>query len=204
MPNFTLEKQINGAVAGVDEAGCGPWAGPVVAGAVIFNNYDIINKNLFSLLDDSKKMSVKRRTEVYKILYNLNNKDIYLAYGTASEQEIDDLNIRNATMLAMQRAIAKLQQKPSFALIDGIASPKLDIPIRTIKKGDGISFSIAAGSVIAKVTRDNIMHQLATIHPEYGWHTNAGYGTKEHQIAIGNHGITKYHRKSFAPIKKYL
>ncbi len=204
MPNFLLEQQIDDIVVGLDEAGCGPWAGPVVAGAVIFKNYTAISTDLLQLLDDSKKISAKRRQQAYDLLYKLNGKELYLTHGITSEQEIDTINIRKAAMLAMQRAVTKLPIQPSFALIDGITKPDLVIPCKTITKGDGISFSIAASSIIAKVTRDNIMQKLAIQYPEYGWDRNAGYGTKEHQMAIASYGITKHHRKSFAPIKKYI
>ena len=124
--------------------------------------------------------------------------------GLASVQEIDQLNIARATCLAMERAILALYEKPDYALVDGIRKPQIDIPVKLIIKGDGISLSIAAASIVAKVTRDHIMAEIGEMHPEYGWAKNAGYGTSFHQNALKCYGITPHHRASFAPIRKLL
>ena len=201
-PDFSFEKntgKIN--VAGIDEAGCGPWAGPVVACAVIFFDYSDSCK--WNYLNDSKKLSPARRLEYFNTI-TLASNDLAYGIGIASVSEIDNLNIGGATRLAMERAVANLETVPTMALIDGIRAPKLDIPIQMIPKGDSLSLSIAAASIIAKVSRDAIMNKLDKIHPQYGWANNAGYGTPQHIKAIHDHGITEQHRKSFAPIKKYI
>lgn len=208
MPDFSFEKEAlgtlkhKGFVAGVDEAGCGPWAGPVVAGAVIFPNLEAVPSELLSLLDDSKKLTAKRRESAYEILTSYDGTHCYIGWGQTSEVEIDRLNIRQGALLAMARAVENLPHKPDFALIDGICAPSLLCPLQTLKKGDGRSFSIAAASIIAKVTRDKIMKDLARVYPHYGWETNAGYGTKTHQEGLANYGVTPHHRRSFAPIAK--
>lgn len=208
MPDFSFEKEVfeglmhKGFIAGVDEAGCGPWAGPVVAGAVIFPNFKTVPSDLLSLLDDSKKLTTKRREAAYDILKSYEGTHCYSAWGQTSEVEIDRLNIRQGALLAMARAVENLPQQIDFALVDGICAPPLSCPLKTIKKGDGRSFSIAAASIIAKVTRDKIMKELANFYPYYGWETNAGYGTKAHQEGLAHYGVTPHHRRSFAPIAK--
>lgn len=200
MPDFHLEKSLQGYIAGIDEAGCGPWAGPVVAGAVIFTTYEGLPNDLLKCLDDSKKMTPKRREQVFTILKEFIGSLCYVGIGQASEREIDQLNIRQAALLAMGRAITNLKKKPDHLLVDGTGQPKTEYPAQAIIKGDQRSFSIAAASVVAKVTRDRYMRNLATQYPMYGWDQNAGYGTAAHQKALRDYGITPHHRYSFAPI----
>jgi ribonuclease HII len=201
-PNFLLENSCGKTrVVGIDEAGCGPWAGPVVAAALMF--FDHSNYEKWQNLNDSKKLTVSQRQEYFKKI-TLASDEIVYGIGIASVDEIDSLNISGATLLAMERAVSALSIQPEIALIDGIRAPKLDMPIQLIKKGDSISLSIAAASIIAKVSRDAIMRTLDKAYPQYGWGNNAGYGTAQHINAIQEHGITEHHRKSFAPIKNYI
>lgn len=197
MPDFKIEDQYWGKiVAGVDEAGRGPWAGPVVAGAVVLTK-GLVPKGL----DDSKKLSAKNRESIFVALVN----DCDFGVGIVNESVIDQVNILEATKLAMKAAIFDLYRKPDVALIDGNQNIELvNIETQPVVKGDSLSLSISAASVIAKVTRDKIMEELGAEFPEYGWDTNAGYGTKQHMIALEKYGVTKYHRKSFAPIKKIM
>lgn len=195
-PSFLIEEQINVAsVCGVDEAGRGPWAGPVVASAVIFRE-----RAMLTGLNDSKKLTATMR----EALFNTIMANCHVGVGEASVEEIDRLNIWRATELAMQRAVAALPAAPLYALIDGNRLPALSIPATAIVKGDSKSASIAAASVIAKVTRDRIMQDYAKHYPEYGFDSNAGYGTAKHQQAIAQFGILPIHRKSFAPIRAAL
>ncbi|OJX14084.1 MAG: ribonuclease HII [Caedibacter sp. 37-49] len=203
MPSFFYEKLHNGVVAGVDEVGCGPWAGPVVAAAVIINQ-EKFPLNLLEVIQDSKKISAKKRELIYQELMILNGMECFISWAEASVQEIDSLNIRRAALLAMKKSVDSLEVKPDVVLVDGNVKPPLDCHIQTLVKGDTLSFSIAAASIVAKVIRDKIMCRLAEEHPHYGWERNAGYGTAEHHRAIQTHGITPYHRVSFAPIAKYI
>ncbi|MGC9954934.1 MAG: ribonuclease HII [Rhizomicrobium sp.] len=200
MPNFAHESRvlarIAGWVAGVDEAGRGPLAGPVVAAAVIFEK-----KRIPKGLDDSKKLTARMREKLYARIYEL---AIAVGVGEASVDEIDLVNIRQATHLAMARAVRALVPAPAFALVDGNDAPALPCPCETIIGGDGRSSSIAAASIIAKVTRDRLMAALHEQHPEYGWLDNKGYGTAEHFLALKRHGPTPHHRRSFAPIHNIL
>ena len=191
-PHLEHEKQLSGIVAGVDEAGRGPLVGPVFAAAVIVDENNIIDG-----INDSKKISPTKR---YKIYEQIITSYIY-AIGSASVVEIDQLNILNATKLAMQRAIALLPVKPTNVLIDGLQSPAVSMPVKCIIGGDTISLSIAAASIVAKVSRDQLMDQLHEDYPLYNWKQNKGYGTKEHILAIKKHGASKYHRQTFAPVK---
>lgn len=203
-PTFDLENLIPfSIVAGIDEAGCGPLAGPVVAAALIFKTPDL-PLELLSLINDSKKMSEKKRHMAFKILNSLDESFVTYGIGVASVTEIDLLNVGRATRLAMERAVQALPLPPEFALIDGIRKPNLPCPSMTVIKGDGKSMSIAAASIIAKVTRDNLMHKLDAEYPNYGWGRNAGYGTAAHLKAISDYGITPHHRKSFDPIRSLL
>ena len=180
-------------VCGVDEAGRGPLAGPVCAAAVI------LPKGLeIPGLNDSKKLTDKKRRELMPVI-----KEQAIAYGIgfASEEEIDEINILQATYLAMERAIEQLEGKADFALIDGNRAKDFGIPVRTVVKGDSLSASIAAASVLAKVTRDDIMLELAKEYPEYGFEVHKGYGTKQHYEALRAHGHCKIHRLSF--LKKF-
>ena len=183
-------------VAGVDEVGRGPLAGPVTAAAVILNP-----DNLPDGLADSKTLSHGRREALFAAIMAC--ADVCVAH--ASVQEIDDLNILRASHLAMQRALAGLPRAPDHALIDGNLIPKgLTIPATAIVKGDAKSLSIAAASIIAKVTRDRLMVDLAQQFPAYGWAENAGYPTKAHLAALQKFGVTPWHRRSFKPVHNIL
>ena len=180
-------------ICGVDEAGRGPLAGPVCAAAVILPpNLEIPG------LNDSKKLTDKKRRELFPII-----KEQAIAYGIAfaSEQEIDEINILQATFLAMQRAIDQLEGKAKFALIDGNREKDFGLPVRTVVKGDSRSANIAAASVLAKVTRDLYMEELAEKYPQYGFEIHKGYGTKAHYAALTEHGASEVHRKTF--LKKF-
>jgi ribonuclease HII len=186
----------NSKKAGVDEVGRGCLAGPVFAAAVILNNnIDTLN------IKDSKKISFKKRILIAKYI---KENSIY-AVGLASVNEIDKFNILNASLIAMQRALKKLKYKPSIVYIDGVFAPKnLDIKYKTFIKGDEKIKCISAASIIAKVTRDLFMINLAKKYPKYGWNKNFGYGTKNHLHSLKKYGATKHHRKSFAPVHKML
>ena len=199
MPDFALEKEAGGVVAGVDEAGRGPWAGPVVAAAAILDP-DTLPHHVQEQLDDSKKLTAKVRDRLFDALTG----NIYQGVGIASVDEIDTQNILAATMLAMQRAVHNLPVQPDIALVDGNRAPDLSCPVRTVVRGDGLSLSIAAASIVAKVTRDRIMAELALKHPGYAWDRNAGYGTKAHREGLDRFGVTEHHRRNFKPIAAYL
>jgi len=180
-------------ICGIDEAGRGPLAGPVCAAAVILPlHLDIPG------LDDSKKLTDKRRRELVPII---KEKAIAYAIAFASHQEIDQINILQATFLAMQRALDQLPVKPELALIDGNREKDFGIPVKTVVKGDSLSANIAAASVLAKVTRDDWMEERAKEYPEYGFEVDKGYGTKAHYAALTAHGATEIHRKTF--LKKF-
>ena len=180
-------------ICGVDEAGRGPLAGPVCAAAVILPPHLEIPG-----LDDSKKLTDKRRRELVPII-----KENAIAYGIAfaNHDEIDEINILQATFLAMERALAQLQVKPDFALIDGNREKDFGLPVRTVVKGDSLSANIAAASVLAKVTRDNFMEEMSMEYPQYGFEVHKGYGTKAHYAALTEHGPCTMHRMSF--LKKF-
>ncbi|MGY8959365.1 MAG: ribonuclease HII [Alphaproteobacteria bacterium] len=204
MPNFRFENDCSGRVAGVDEAGRGPWAGPVVAAAVVLDR-NHIHPSLRDGLDDSKKLSKKRR----EILFHLLREQAAAGFadigvGQSDVMEIDRNNILAATMSAMARAVDDLTQPPEIALIDGNRAPPLACDVRTVVKGDQKSLSIAAASIIAKVTRDRIMTKLDADFPGFGWARNAGYGTAEHRAALSTIGVTSHHRRSFKPIAALL
>lgn len=182
-------------ICGVDEVGRGPLAGPVIAAAVIMPNGGLPD-NVAGQIQDSKKLSPTKREALYGMLIAL----CPYALGEANVAEIDSMNILWASMLAMQRAVALLPSKPDMALIDGNRCPQLPCPALPIVKGDGKSLSIAAASIIAKVTRDRLMTKLAVEYPFYGWERNAGYGTAQHIEALRVHGATIWHRDSFAPV----
>ena len=191
MPDFSYEEKL-GICAGIDEAGRGPLAGVVIAAAVILPA-DLVEQGKLEGLNDSKKLTAKARQKFYEILCSQADCGI----GEASVEEIETLNILQATLLAMKRAVEKLTQVPEHLLIDGNTDPKIGLPTTCIVKGDGISLSIAAASVIAKQTRDDMMLKLATDYPQYDWHKNKGYGTKSHREAIAIHGLSPHHRKLF-------
>lgn len=199
MPDFALESHAGGIVAGVDEAGRGPWAGPVVAAAAVLDPATL-PADLGTRLDDSKKLSKKVRDELFEAL----QEHALLGVGIASVAEIDARNILAATLLAMRRAVLDLPVSPDHALVDGNRPPDLPCPVQTVIRGDGLSLSIAAASIVAKVTRDRIMAELALLHPGYGWERNAGYGTKAHRDGLQRHGVTTHHRRSFKPIAARL
>lgn len=201
--SFHLENLHTGPVVGIDEVGCGPWAGPVVAGAFIFLKPSHMKVCDLSLIRDSKQLSALQRLKAYDQLINFDS--VCYSIGQASVEEIDRLNIWQATRLAMQRAIFALKMQPATALVDGLRKPPdLTCPVVPVVKGDQICFSIAAASIIAKVTRDKIMADLDKDYPAYGWAKNAGYGTAKHQDAIKIYGITPHHRRSYAPIAALL
>ena len=181
------------AICGVDEAGRGPLAGPVCAAAVILPK-DLVIEGL----NDSKKLSDKRRRELFPVIQE---KAIAYGIGFASEQEIDEINILQATFLAMKRALAQLEGKADFALIDGNRETDFGLSVMTVVKGDSRSANIAAASVLAKVSRDNVMDELAKEYPQYGFEIHKGYGTKAHYTALTEHGASPVHRKSF--LKKF-
>ena len=195
-PTFDFECEHGGIVAGVDEAGRGPLCGPVVAGAVIFPNRDI---EIPVIIRDSKQMTAIQRDLAYDWIIN----NTIWATGQCSPCEIDELNILWASMLAMERAVAGLSTQPEYCLIDGNRVPK-NLKGMAVVKGDAKSLSIAAASIVAKVTRDKIMHDLSQKYPEYGWEKNAGYPTQQHLQAIKKYGINEHYRKSFGPVKKLL
>lgn len=196
MPDFSLETALGGTdIAGVDEAGRGPWAGPVVAAAVM------LGETIPEGLNDSKKLTALRRAALVAPL----RAHARVGVGVASVAEIDRLNILAATMLAMERAVAALPDPPRAILIDGNRAPQgLPAPAHTVVKGDARALSIAAASVIAKVTRDKIMCDLDDAFPDYGWARNKGYGTAEHRACLLRHGVTPHHRRSFKPIHNIL
>ena len=180
-------------ICGVDEAGRGPLAGPVCAAAVILPpNLEIPG------LTDSKKLSDKRRRELYPVIME---KAVAFGIGLASHEEIDEINILQATFLAMERAMAQLNVRPDLALIDGNRQKDFGLPVETVVKGDSLSASIAAASVLAKVTRDDIMVAMAQEYPGYGFEIHKGYGTKAHYEALEKLGASPIHRKSF--LKKF-
>lgn len=197
VPDFSIENEVGmNFIAGCDEAGRGPLCGPVVAAAVIFPNRDI---EIPVVIRDSKKMSAHQRA----VAYDWITKNTIWATGECGPAEIDELNILWASMRAMERAVAGLKCTPDICLIDGNRVPA-GVRGRAIIKGDAKSLSIAAASIIAKETRDKIMHDLAVRFPMYGWDKNAGYPTAEHLSAIEKYGITEHHRRTFGPVKKCL
>ena len=200
MPHFRHEKRLlavmPGPICGVDEVGRGPLAGPVVAAAVILDL-----KKYPRGLNDSKKLSEEEREALFPRIMAM---AVAVGVGQASVGEIDLVNIRQATHLAMARAVQALPIVAAFALVDGNDPPALPCPCETLIKGDAISLSIAAASIIAKVTRDRLMAALHEHHPVYGWRANKGYGTPEHLFGLRNHGICEHHRRSFSPIHHIL
>ncbi len=196
-PTFDIENNYGfELIAGVDEAGRGPLCGPVVAAAVVFPRRDI---EIPVIIRDSKQMTSHMRGAAYDwIVHNT-----IWAVAQCSAAEIDQMNILNASLVAMARAVQKLTQVPQFCLIDGNKLPP-DLNGMAVVKGDAKSLSIAAASIIAKETRDKIMHELAVQYPMYAWDKNAGYPTPEHLRAIEKYGINQHYRKSFKPIKERI
>ena len=195
-PDFSFEKAVSGVVCGIDEVGRGPLAGPVVAGAVILPRR--LPVTLKKYLNDSKKVPPVRRAELFDIILDCAEVGI----GRAEVAEIDSINILQATFLAMSRALATI--RADHALVDGNQKPPLPCAVTCIVEGDSKSFSIAAASIVAKVSRDREMERLALDHPGYGWETNAGYGTAQHLAALRSLGVTPHHRRSFAPVTALL
>jgi len=193
-PCFKLELPYPQPLAGVDEAGCAPLAGPVVAAAVV------LDRDKFPRgIDDSKKLDLETREAIYARL----QKVARIGVGMCSVEEIDHINIYWARMLAMTRAVEALGFEPAWVLVDGNATPRWQRPSKAIVAGDAKCRSIAAASIVAKVTRDRIMVEYAREHPGYGWETNKGYGTPEHQRALAQLGPTPLHRRSFAPVRQF-
>lgn len=191
-----MEKAAGGRVAGVDEAGRGPLAGPVVAAAVVFRGS--VPRRLAAMLDDSKKLTAIQRQAAYSALLGCERAEI--GVGAASVAEISRLNILHAAMLAMRRAVGRLPAPPDLALVDGNYPPRLDCAVRCVIGGDARCLSIAAASIVAKVVRDRAMARLAARFPHYGWEANAGYATVAHRDALARLGPTRHHRPSFGTV----
>jgi ribonuclease HII len=189
-PDCALEQSFAGPVVGVDEVGCGPWAGPVVAAAVSWRTPEVAAA-FVGRINDSKAVSTP---------------GVLIGVGMVSVEDIDRLNIRQATFLAMQRAVQQLPIVPRVILVDGTGRPHFgeNIHVVPVVKGDTKSLAIAAASIVAKETRDALMQQLSQNFPMYGWERNAGYGTRAHQAALVKYGVTPHHRRSFAPIARLL
>lgn len=200
MPDLSYEAQARATgaqcIAGTDEVGRGPLAGPVTAAAVILDPANIPDG-----LNDSKKLTAKQREHLAPIIHAV--ADVCVVH--ISVEEIDRLNILRASHLAMERAVAGLRQRPDHVLVDGNRVPAgLTMPATAIIKGDAVSASIAAASIVAKIGRDALMVELAQHYPGYGWDKNAGYGTAQHREALLNLGVTPHHRRSFAPVRNML
>jgi len=190
-PSFRFERDHPAPAVGVDEAGRGPLAGPVVAAAVILDRRRVPHG-----IDDSKKLNAEARESLYVRITRVAGWGV----GIVDVEEIDRLNIYHATMLAMSRAVDALGVEPGMVLVDGNALPKWRHPARAIISGDTLCRSIAAASIVAKVTRDRMMIEHDATYPGYGWRQNKGYGTAEHREALGRLGITPLHRRSFGPV----
>jgi ribonuclease HII len=206
MPSFRHEKRCAGTgairIAGIDEVGRGPLAGPVVAAVAVIDR-TLARRALLRLIDDSKKLSPEQREEAYAAI--VESGAVHYAVGEASVEEIDTINILQATLLAMRRALQAMAEPPDLVLIDGNrAPPGLGCRAETIVGGDARSYSIAAASIVAKVTRDRTMRALAASFPGYGWETNVGYARPEHLAALSRLGATVHHRRSFAPVRMVL
>ncbi|MDP2333182.1 MAG: ribonuclease HII [Reyranella sp.] len=199
MPSFRFELRCEGRVAGIDEAGRGPLAGPVYAAAAIIDRTRAARK-LLRMIDDSKKLTLEQREEAYEAM--VASGVVQFAVAEASVEEIDRINILQATYLAMRRAVQALAEQPEVVLVDGNrAPPQLGCRAETIIGGDAHSYSIAAASIFAKVARDRYMAKLAETFPGYGWETNRGYGSAQHLRALELLGPTPHHRMSFAPLR---
>jgi ribonuclease HII len=201
MVDFSLEAAVAGRVAGIDEVGRGPLAGPVMAAAVVFSAP--VAPALAALIDDSKRLSPARRDIAFAALIAARAVGgVEIGVGAASVAEISRLNILGATLLAMRRAAGRLAGLPDLALVDGNRPPALDCAVRCVVGGDRRCLSIAAASIVAKVVRDRLMARLATRYPAYGWERNAGYGTSAHLAALAAHGASPHHRPTFAPVRQ--
>ena len=189
-------RSVRGPVCGIDEAGRGPWAGPVVAAAVILDRAAIPGG-----IDDSKKLTPAARANLFDAIMA----SARVGIGIGTVEEIDRINILRANDLAMARALACLGATPAVALVDGNWVPRtIGVPVRTVVGGDALSLSIAAASIVAKVTRDRIMTRLDEKCPGYGWLTNVGYGTPEHRSALSRLGVSPHHRRSWRPVYNVL
>lgn len=195
MPSLKMELAAGGRVAGVDEAGRGPLAGPVVAAAVVLGRR--VPPKLRLLLDDSKKLTAEQRMAAFLALQA---SPVEIGVGAASVAEIFRLNILHASMLAMRRAVARLGIAPDLALVDGNYPPNLGCAVQCVVGGDELCLSIAAASIVAKVVRDRAMARLAVRFPGYGWETNVGYATTFHRDALGRLGATRHHREAFGTV----
>ena len=201
MPDDRLERAAKGRVAGVDEVGRGPLAGPVFAAAVILPRR--VPKKLAVLLDDSKKLDAAKREAAFAALLAAHAAGLVeIGVGAASVTEIDRINILRAALLAMARAVGRLPAPPDLALVDGNQPPPLACPLQCVVGGDGLSLSIAAASIVAKVLRDRAMVRLSQRWPGYGWQTNAGYATREHRDALVRLGPTRHHRAEFGTVRQ--
>ncbi len=200
VPDLLQEKRIRrlgyGIIAGVDEAGRGPLAGPVVAGAVVLPDWIRKGSKLW-MVRDSKKLKAEAREELFELILK---EAVAVGVGEADEREIDRHNILQASLMAMERAVEALSVAPDFCLVDGIHSLK-GIPSQAITKGDVICLSIASASIVAKVTRDRKMLEYHRLYPQYQFEKNKGYGTKAHQEALLNYGPCEIHRRSFGPVR---
>ena len=205
MPDFSIEEEFNAPVIGLDEVGRGPLAGPVISCGCHFKNYTILNE-FKDFIGDSKKLSEKKRELSFKFLQNLKKENIIdFHLGIANVEEIDNLNILEATKLSMKRVIDKFNLKNAQLIIDGNFSLNYkSYKEQSIIKGDNKSLSIAAASIIAKVHRDRLMKKLSIKFQDFGWEKNAGYGTKTHIENIHRLGPTIHHRKTFEPIKSLI
>lgn len=196
-PNFKFEDACEGVVCGIDEVGRGPLAGPVVACAAIIDRLRM-PKKILREVNDSKKLTREKREYLFKHLQEYS----HFSVAECSVEEIDTINILQASLLAMKKAFEGLPTAPVMALVDGNKAPKISCRVQTIVEGDAKSLSIAAASIIAKHYRDELMRKFAEEFPHYGWHENAGYGTPAHIKAIEIHGITRLHRRSFSTVSK--
>ena len=205
MPDFSIEKELQNPVIGLDEVGRGPLAGPVISCGCYFKNYTI-QEDFYKLIGDSKKLSKKKRKVSFEFLRNLKKEGIIDYHlGIANVEEIDTLNILEATKLSMKRVVDKFDLKNAHLIIDGNFSLNYkSYKENSIIKGDDKSISIAAASIIAKVHRDRLMKKLSIRHQHFGWEKNAGYGTKLHIENIYRLGPTRHHRKTFEPIKSLI
>jgi len=198
MPHWKLERSVEGIVIGVDEAGCAPLAGPVVAAAVVLDRK--IPRRLARRIDDSKKLPAEEREKIFARLPD----HAQIGVGQASVDEIEQINILRAAQLAMRRAVDSLGVTPALIIVDGNRLPIFSFPTRCVVGGDGISLSIAAASIVAKVTRDREMKSLAESFPGYGWEHNVGYPTPEHRAALQRLGLTPHHRRTFRAVYEVL
>ena len=195
-PDLSFEQAASGIVCGVDEVGRGPWAGPLVAAAVVLDRTDIPEG-----IRDSKTLTERRRTAIAALLHET----AACGIGMVEASELDRIGLTAANDLAMARAVAALPVKPDFALTDGKRAPAgMPCPARPVVKGDGKSLSIAAASIVAKVHRDALMTALALRHPGYAWETNKGYGTRAHAEGLAKLGITCEHRRCFRPVRELI